>query len=649
MRPLSLVTLLLAACSDYNLTPDKDPSEPAPDTAAPGDDGGGDDGGPDPAEECNGVDDDGDGEVDEGYPDSDGDGVKDCLDEDCVIDTPAAVEVGVDDTCVTPDIEVADPWNVQIEWQKTETGSTGVIVMPAVGNLTDDNGDGLINDLDRPDIVYTTWNENHLVALHGDGSGEIWRRPGYDGNAGVAIADVDRDGAPEVIASDTSRRVVALSAAGTVEWTSASFSWQFYPQPTVGDLEGDGDVEVVFDIAVVEGSTGATVTTLTGQASSWRAPVIADIDRDGFQEILLGEKVYGPGGTVEWQVPLNSGDSTFAAVADIDGDPGGESFWVTGTQLHVRDDNGTNLRSITLNGSSFRPGPPTVADFDGDGAVEIAIPASQQIEMFEMDGTRLWSVAVQDYSGIAGASGYDINADGAYEVLYADETQLRILDGRTGAQLYSNGSHTSATLWEYPVVADVDADGSAEIIIASNGSFWRGITVLGHAGSGWASSGPTWSLHDFAMTNINPDGSIPSPAPASWEVYNLFRARPTVDDAAVDLGVRIVDVCFAGCNDDSRVDVAVQVDNLGGVEVGAGVVVALYALDAGTETLISTLPLPAPIAGGWSSDTLVFTVQKGDVGANGFVVRVDDDGAGTSAQNECDESNNRAEWFDLPC
>ena len=47
-------------------------------------------------------------------------------------------------------------------------GAPCVIVMPAVGNLTDDNGDGLINDLDRPDIVYTTWNENHLVALHGD-------------------------------------------------------------------------------------------------------------------------------------------------------------------------------------------------------------------------------------------------------------------------------------------------------------------------------------------------------------------------------------------------------------------------------------------------------------------------------------------------
>jgi len=44
-------------------------------------------------EVCDGVDNDGDGEVDEGYPDSDGDGVANCVDE-CV-DDPNKVEVGI--------------------------------------------------------------------------------------------------------------------------------------------------------------------------------------------------------------------------------------------------------------------------------------------------------------------------------------------------------------------------------------------------------------------------------------------------------------------------------------------------------------------------------------------------------------------------
>ena len=554
----------------------------------------------------------------------------------------------VDEDCLAPDIEVADPWNVAIEWQYTVAGGNGVIVMPAVGNLTDDNGDGVIDGDDNPDIVFTTWNHNTLVALHGDGSGLIWERSGYDGNAGVAIADVDNDGEPEVIASNTSAQIVAVSAAGTPEWTSQSFAWQYYPQPTVGDLDGDGDVEVVFDIAVVEGTSGATVTTLNGITSSWRAPVIADVDDDGQQEILLGEHAYSPNGSIEFSV-TRTGDSTFAAVADIDGDPGGESFWVTGSQMHIVDDDGSLIRTVNINPSSTRPGPPSVADFDGDGDVEIAVPGSTQLEMWEVDGTRLWTQGVQDSSGIAGVSAYDIDADGIYEVLYADEVSLRIFDGATGTVRYTNTNHSSGTLWEYPVVADVDGDGSAEIVIASNGSVWQGVTVLGHAGDGWAKSGPTWAVHDFAMTNLDEDGAVPSPAPKSWDVYNVFRARPTVDDAAVDLSVEIVDVCFSGCTDESPAEVAIQVGNPGGLEAEAGASVALYRLDGTTETLLAADTIPAAIASGETSATLVFSITKGDFGSDGILVRVDDDGTGAGTQDECDEDNNEDVYADWPC
>ena len=51
---------------------------------------------------CNGIDDDGDGEIDEGFPDTDGDGVKDCL-EECPMD-PNKTEPGVCD-CGNPDID----------------------------------------------------------------------------------------------------------------------------------------------------------------------------------------------------------------------------------------------------------------------------------------------------------------------------------------------------------------------------------------------------------------------------------------------------------------------------------------------------------------------------------------------------------------
>ena len=613
-----LLALLGLSCSDYTFKPAGEGNEGGSDTAPGGDAGGGDGGG-------------GDGGT-----------------EDCTLEEPPPGTATVDEECVAPDLEILDPWNVAIEWQYTVRSGSGVIVMPAIGNLTDDNSDGRIDEQDQPDIAFTTWGSNTLVALRGDGSGTIFEVAGFDGNGGVAIADVDNDGSPEVIAPTTDRRVAAVSGSGATRWQSSPFAWQMYPQPVVADLEGDGDVEIVMDVAVVEGSSGATVATLAGISSSWRAPVTADLDADGTQEILLGEIAYDHRGAREWSV-TRVGDSTFQAVADIDGDSGGESFWVTGSSLHIMDHDGRLIRTVALNSGSSRPGPPAVADFDGDGQVEVAVPASTMLEVFEVDGTRLWQAPIQDASGIAGASGYDIDGDGAYEVLYADEVQLRIFDGRSGVQRYANGSHTSGTVWEYPTVADVDNDGSAEIVIASNGSVWKGITVLGHAGDGWAKSGTTWPVHDFAMTQVEPDGHVPSPAPRSWEVYNVFRARPTVDDAAIDLGVQFVDSCFAGCEADSYVGLAVQVQNHGGLPTSADIEVSLYAIDGAAETLIEVQVLPRPVESGQTSDTVVFETTRGQMGGDGFMVRVDDDGSGRGAQNECDESNNEAWFTDWPC
>ncbi|MCK6503358.1 FG-GAP-like repeat-containing protein [Myxococcota bacterium] len=620
VRSCALLALLLAGCSDYSFKP-----------AGAGNEGATDSGGPPGPSDGGGT-----------LP---GDGGSD---EDCTVDEPPAGTARVDEDCVAPDLEVLDPWNVMIEWQYTVRSGTGVIVMPAIGNLTDDNGDGRVDQDDRPDIAFTTWGANTLVALHGDGSGTIFEVSGFDGNGGVAIADVDNDGAPEVIAPTTDKRVAAVNGAGTTEWRSAPFAWQMYPQPVIADLEGDGDVEIVMDIAVVEGSGGATVATLSGITSSWRAPVTADVDADGTQEILLGEIAYDHRGAREWSVS-RTGDSTFQAVADIDGDAGGETFWVTGSQLHIVDDDGRLIRTVNLNSGSTRPGPPSVADFDGDGQVEVAVPASTMLEVFEVDGTRLWQAAIQDASGIAGASGYDVDGDGAYEVLYADEVQLRIFDGRTGTQRYANSSHTSGTVWEYPTVADVDNDGSAEIVIASNGSRWKGVTVLGHAGDGWAKSGTTWPVHDFAMTQVEPDGHVPSPAARSWDVYNVFRARPTVDDAAIDLSVEIVDSCFAGCEADSYVALAVQVANVGGLPSNEGIPVALYAMDGGAETLLEVKTLPRALEPGTTSAAIVFETTRGQMGPEGFMVRVDDAGGGIGAQNECDEGNNEAWFTDWPC
>jgi len=555
----------------------------------------------------------------------------------CNIAEPAASSVPILDTC-TGDVprEIEDPWNVGVEWDYN-SGGTGVIVMPAIGNLTDDNGDGAVDEDDQPDVAFTEW-AGYLTALNGADGSVFVRLSGFNGNAGVTVADVTGDGVPEMIALDSRGSVEAVSGDGTVEWVSPVLnSLSPYPQPAVADLDNDGDAEVVYDNAVLNGQTGALQARLTaGMTTSWRTPVIADLDLDGTREILLGNVTYAPDGTVLW-TNSGTGAGDFAAVADIDGDPEGEALFVSGSELLEYDSDGTRIRDIHIPGSN--PGPPSVADFDGDGEVEIAIPANTTISVYDMDGTKLWSSAMQDSSGLAGCSGFDVNGDGAYEVLFADELALRMYDGKTGAILYENTSTDSQTLWEYPVVADIDNDGSAEIAVASNlyhgGAL--GVTVFGHAGDGWPKSGPTWGTHDFAITNLGQDGSVPTDEDPSWQVYNVFRARPSVDSpGAADLYVDLEELCITGCDPGDVVQISYQVGNQGSI-ASTEVTLSLYATYGSTETLLGTATIPA-VDPGYAPPGGVFTLDAAQLaGADGYVARLE----GVSG-SDCDDTNHES-------
>lgn len=600
-----------------------------------------------PPEECNGVDDDADGEVDEGFPDDDGNGRADCLDEECApLDLGVAAAVPIVAACEAPaPVPVTDPWNLAVEYQYTTVGD-GVVVMPAVGNLNDDDGDGLVTEADTPDIAFTTYITNTLVAVDGATGAVLFEASGFDGVGGVTIADVDADGSPEIVAFQRGEHVVAVDATGTIEWTSAAFVTAGFPVIAVGDLDGDGYPEVVGDLAVLDGRTGGTVGQLEYQTSPYRTPILADLDQDGQQEVILGNLVADLHGTTLW-TNAGTGFSSLGAVADIDGDPGGEVFFASDGTCIVHDDDGTVLTSFAL--PPGNPGPPAVADFDGDGAIEIAIPTRDAISVFRPDGTLVWSAPTTDVSGFSGCSGYDVDGDGAYELFYADEEDFYIFDGATGAVLYTNPDHSSETLWEYPVIADMDGDGSAEVVLASSYTWpegtWKGVTVLGHVGDGWAPAGPTWATHDFAVTNLDPDGHVPSPPIPSWQAYNVFRARPQVDGLALaDLVVAITDVCVQDCTY-GPVRVAIQATNQGGRDVGAGVVANTYAVDDDvTLRLVDSVTLPA-LPAGTRAEGIEVALDPADAGRQGFEVRIDE----PDGERECDESNNADAWRDGFC
>ncbi len=625
-----MILLLLLACSEYELKGET-PEPGGLDTSSPDC--------PPSIPDC--VDTDETGTPTDSAPPDDPD--------DCAVTATDAGTIAVLEACdgTYSGGTVTDPYNLEIEYAYTSSAlGIGSVVKPTIINLTDDDGDGRVTVDDIPDIVFTVYSADELVVLSGDGAGEILVQPGWYGGGDLVTADVDADGDVEICGFDTRSRIRCVDAAGRLEWTSSARVATVYPHITACDVDQDGRPEIIGDSLVVNGEDGTTAFTLDGASPTiFTVPVCADIDRDGTSEIIHGDTVYDHRGDVEWTMAGGS-NSRMAAVVNVDSDDDAEVF-LASDRLYLYDTNGTQLNA-TGNFGSNNPGPPCAADFDGDGEVEIAVPASAQFYMFDTDGTELWRSTMQDVSGLAGCSGYDMDGDGIYEVLFADEVAVRLYNGVDGSVLYESSAHNSLTLYEYPVVADVDNDGSAEIVIAENGFGRMGITVYGHAGDGWPASGPTWASHDFAVTNIEADGTVPQYPEESWLTYNVFRARPAVDDpSAPDLLGEVVDVCVADC-DNGPIKISVQVRNQGGADVEAGVPWAFYRIDADVRTLATTGVLPR-VPMGTILASFEIAVAPADVGSDGFVVVLDDDGTGLEARRECDATNNEVEYRDVFC
>jgi len=576
--------------------------------------------------------------------------------KECDLQLPEPGEIAIDDACTSVDAKdlTEDPWNIVIEWQwEGNGGAKDVIVMPAVGNLSDDNGDGKIDDNDTPDIAAIAYSSAwqgaaNLVILDGATGAELWNKPGFSGDGGHALADVDGDGQTDIIAFALNGDVIAMDHTGKELWTAPG-SNAVGPQATVADLDGDGTAEVIADNVVIDGVTGVVEKTFAVTSSiAFRMPAVGDIDLDGEQELIIGNTCYSLSKGQEWSAGVTGSFGHWSAIVDYDGDPGGEVAMIGGGQYAVYDSDGTQLVSKSVGTS--KPGPPCVADFNGDGAAEIAWASSGTVQMVTLDGNVLWTAPVKDSSGLAGCSGYDFNGDGIYELLFADEIAFHVFNGATGALDHKTTGHASGTLWEYPVVADVDNDGSAEIVIASNnnagGGGWRGITVLGHKENGWMKSGTTWHVHDFAVTNINSDGTVPAEPEKPWQVYNVYRARPAVDKAAVDLTIEIVEACWTGCGDEDTISATALIGNQGSLPTFEGLSVSAYAMDS--DALAGTFALPSAVGPG-TQIAMAVDFPAAIVGAGGFRLVVDDTGMGAGLQPECDEQNNLMVWAETDC
>ncbi len=640
MRRFALLALA-AACTDYSLNPQGDKSLPAADTGALTDtagDGGAGGGG------------------DGGRP-------EDCGD----IDVPDPEALTQADACEFE--EQTGTFTPVVEWTKqsfsVDPSSNNVMMMPAVASLTDDDGDGDIDEDDVPDIIFITYGSyGTLRAVSGDDGREIFSVVGQQlqGQGAVAVGDIDGDGVVEIVAP-TSRGLKAFENDGTLKWVSSSVGSALHgtsDAPSISDMDGDGSPEIIVGSAIFNADG-----TLRGKGAHGRAgvssnvgtcSVAVDIDGDGTQELVVGNALYRPDGSTIW---YNGEADGYVAVGNFDSDSKGEIVVSGEGRVRLQDDDGTVLwrASIPGAGTTYYGGPPTIADFDGDGEPEVGVAANSSYNVFDTDGSLLWQKPTQDASsGNTASAVFDFEGDGVAEAVYADETRLWVFSGPDGSVKLESTAHSNATWLEYAVIADVDADGAAEIVVPNTAylASYYGITVIGDADDSWRSGRRIWNQHAYHITNVEDDGTIPAVADRNWLTYNNFRSGDLTagnGTAAPDLVVEITSVCGLECDED-RLYVTLRAGNRGYEDVNGEVSVELYGETDAGEVLLAETAVDGVPAGAWAAgETLVIEGVAEMDPILDLIARVD---GGNDADNdgdwpECDESNNEDTWGEDVC
>jgi len=580
----------------------------------------------------------------------------------CDVELPPAEEVGEGETCAVGETGGFTP---KVEWT---AGSAGCLALPVVADL---DGDGL------PEILV---NESYgigtgtIKAYHGDGSGQMLSLStpaGY--GAAPAVGDVTGDGSPDIavvreyensLLAEGDYTVVLHDASGGVIWESDHFigrDFDYATAPILSDMDHDGSVEIIAG-RVILNADGSTRGVGEHGRGSWgiedllkdygiviseaSVPAVADLDLDGVEEVIVGDAMYDPDGNTLVHSP--SQEDGMVGVANLDGDAEGELVIVSFDTVRAVDTDGSILWGPMSIPRANIVSPPAIADLAGDGQVEIVVAGGNTLWTLNHDGSELWSASVRDESGATGASIFDFEGDGQLEVIYIDEIEMVAYDGATGAVKYLSSEHASATMFDYPVVADVDADGHAEIAVCHDG-YSAALSVYGDADDSWADTREVWNQHAYSVTNINDDLSIPTTATPGFRAYNTWHAAPASDGwdgdgPAVDLEGEILDVCETECGA-GQVYVTLRVMNRGSDALSDPVDVALYAVIAGADELVGVATLTGTLDGGWASAAITLEVDAAELdGASSLWLVVDDDGTGAGSIDECSESNNGALW-----
>ncbi|HEY1958391.1 MAG TPA: VCBS repeat-containing protein [Polyangiaceae bacterium] len=464
--------------------------------------------------------------------------------------------------CTTPP-QPPNSFDPVIKWSWDDPSTTGFyegsMVTPIVANMTDDNGDGEVNLCDTPDVIVATEGgppsaPGTIYMLAGD-TGKLeytFDMAGQiDTSVTPALGDIDGDKIPEVIANDTAGHLVAFDNHGKVKWVGKDVGayknslGSYCHAIAIADLDGDGQPEIIvaFEVFDNKGNRkfGYDESAFGSTPQYWcPANIAADLDGDGKQEVIFGNAALHSDGSVYWTIPGPPGQPQ---IADLNGDKIPEIFVSRQDGILILSHDGKILSGPTqLYDPATSPycwsKPGVVHDFDGDGHPDISDSSCNHVSVYHVSPTFqlsvLWSpMAIDDTSGLASSTAFDFLGRGIADGVYGDQDDLWVYDGANGA-LELKEPRSSGTLIEYPIVVDVDNDGSADIVVVSNktgdnsSNFKHTVDVYEDSQKRWIPTRRIWNQHAYSVVNVREDGTIPAKPKPSWLNLNTFRTNSEV-------------------------------------------------------------------------------------------------------------------------
>ncbi len=436
-------------------------------------------------------------------------------------------------------------------WVSSRPYSSGGVPTPRESTLSsaaagDLDGDGQI------EIVASTL-EGGIWAWHVDGSlveGFPYRNIGrlpeefdtqhtYDqGFMGApALADFDGDGDLEIVAGGLDGRLYVVDGDGS-DWgpypiepcapdLCGSYGYRTIASPTLADVDGDGDIDILQ--GTNEGAQGGNrvVTHLidgpSGEAhTGWprlssgliaealllpligeghpASPAVADLDGDGvldiFDPIMLGQTdLIGPDG--EMTVDLSYLESFYGEGQNTANAP---SLVQLATQPAFGDLDGDGVPDPVMGGTSSLWLASLAATFWMDAQHPVAAWSGA-------DGSYLpgWPRQVEDLQFLMAPAIADLSGDGRPEVIYGSAGHLLHAWDVDGVQPDGWPKLTGQWILGSPAVGDITGDGWLDVVVTTReGWLWA-----------WSTQGPADEKVEWASQFHDPrnTGSYGEPLP----------------------------------------------------------------------------------------------------------------------------------------